>query len=50
MIKEVDENWDLEIKPQNHLFELHLVDVWRYRDLLLLFVISVVFLKKNLNY
>ena len=38
MIKEVDENWDLEIKPQNHLFELHLVDVWRYRDLLGLLV------------
>ena len=38
MIKEVDEHWDLEIKPQNHLFELHLVDVWRYRDLLGLLV------------
>ena len=29
---------NLEIKPQNHLFELHLDDVWRYRDLLILFV------------
>ena len=38
MIKEVDEHWDLEIKPQNHLFELHLADVWRYRDLLGLLV------------
>jgi lipopolysaccharide transport system permease protein len=38
MIKEVDEYWDLEIKPQNHLFELHLADVWRYRDLLGLLV------------
>src|SRR6476660_9830026 len=33
-----EENWDLEIKPQNNLFELHLTDVWRYRDLLLLLV------------
>lgn len=33
-----EENWDLEIKPQSHLFELHLKDVWRYRDLLLLLV------------
>jgi lipopolysaccharide transport system permease protein len=32
------EQWDLEIKPQNHLFELHLADVWRYRDLLVLLV------------
>jgi lipopolysaccharide transport system permease protein len=33
-----EEQWDLEIKPQNHLFELHLADVWRYRDLLVLLV------------
>ncbi|TKB98631.1 ABC transporter permease [Pedobacter cryophilus] len=33
-----DESWDLEIKPQNNLFELHLADVWRYRDLLGLLV------------
>lgn len=33
-----EEHWDLEIRPQNHLFELHLKDVWRYRDLLLLLV------------
>lgn len=36
--EEEEENWDLEISPQNHLFELHLADVWRYRDLLLLLV------------
>lgn len=35
---EEEEKWDLEIKPQNHLFELHLADVWRYRDLLVLLV------------
>lgn len=33
-----EEKWDLEIRPQNHLFELHLADVWRYRDLLGLLV------------
>jgi lipopolysaccharide transport system permease protein len=33
-----DEQWDLEIKPSNSLFHLHLKDVWAYRDLLLLLV------------
>lgn len=32
------QDWDLIIRPRNKLFELHLRDVWRYRDLLLLFV------------
>lgn len=32
------EIWDLDIQPQNHLFELHLADVWQYRDLLVLLV------------
>ena len=30
--------WDLIIEPQTSLFELHLKDVWRYRDLLWLLV------------
>ncbi len=30
--------WDLEIKPQNNAFDLHLNDVWKYRDLLGLLV------------
>ena len=30
--------WDLIIEPQNSLFDLHLKDVWRYRDLLWLLV------------
>lgn len=30
--------WDLEIKPQNSAFDLHLGDVWKYRDLLGLLV------------
>lgn len=32
------EEWDLTIEPQKSLFELHLNDVWRYRDLLWMFV------------
>ena len=41
MSKEVIESnseWDLVIEPQTSLFELHLKDVWRYRDLLWLLV------------
>ena len=34
----IDEQWDLEIKPQDNLFNLHLKDVWNYRDLLWLLV------------
>lgn len=33
-----NESWDLEIKPKNSLFQLNLAEVWRYRDLMLLFV------------
>jgi lipopolysaccharide transport system permease protein len=33
-----EQDWDLEIKPQDHLFKLHLRDVWNYRDLLWLLV------------
>jgi len=32
------DHWDLYIKPHTRLFDLHLADVWRYRDLLWLFV------------
>lgn len=32
------DQWDIIIKPRSSLFELHLKDVWRYRDLMLLFV------------
>lgn len=32
------QSWDLEIKPQNNAFDLHLNDVWKYRDLLGLLV------------
>ena len=31
-------NWSLVIRPHNRLFDLHLEDVWRYRDLLWMFV------------
>ena len=32
------QDWSLVIRPQNRLFDLHLADVWRYRDLLWMFV------------
>jgi lipopolysaccharide transport system permease protein len=31
-------NWDLVIKPQRHLLEINWKDIWRYRDLLRMFV------------
>ena len=34
----VSEKWDTVIKPQSSLFDLQLAEVWRYRDLLQLFV------------
>lgn len=33
-----DENWDMVIQPQRNLFDLRLAELWRYRDLVLLFV------------
>ncbi|RYZ29578.1 MAG: ABC transporter permease [Chitinophagaceae bacterium] len=33
-----EQDWDLEIKPHDRLFNLHLKDVWQYRDLMWLFV------------
>jgi len=30
--------WDLEIKPQSHLLDINLKEVWKYRDLLWMFV------------
>lgn len=30
--------WDLIIRPTTGWFDLHLVDLWRYRDLTMLFV------------
>src|ERR1043166_5002330 len=32
------EKWDLIIRPKTGWFELHLADLWRYRDLTMLFV------------
>lgn len=32
------EHWTEIISPKTHLFDLHLAEVWRYRDLLFLFV------------
>lgn len=33
-----EEQWDLEIKPKASLFDLNLKEVWKYRDLMMLFV------------
>lgn len=38
MISAKEEVWDLEIKPKPKFFDLNLREVWRYRDLLWLFV------------
>ena len=35
---ETDEMWNLTIQPQRGLFDLRLGELWRYRDLVLLFV------------
>lgn len=32
------EHWDLEIKPKSSFFDLNLKEVWKYRDLMMLFV------------
>ena len=37
-ITATSQEWDMEIKPQDSLFNLHLKDVWHYRDLLWLLV------------
>jgi lipopolysaccharide transport system permease protein len=36
--EDIVKEWDLIIEPQTSLFELNLKDVWRYRDLLWMFV------------
>lgn len=33
-----NEDWDLVIKPRQRLFDINFSEVWRYRDLLMLFV------------
>ena len=33
-----DENWDLIIKPRNSWFDFRINEIWKYRDLLFLFV------------
>lgn len=38
MQHQTEEHWDLIIGPKNRLLDLQLREVWRYRDLLLLFV------------
>src|SRR5450432_1299209 len=35
---EVEQAWDLEIEPANHLFNINLQEAWNYRDLLWILV------------
>jgi len=37
-MKKDDANWDIIIEPKNSLLKLNLKEVWRYKDLLMLFV------------
>ncbi len=37
-LKPPGKTWDLELKPRNSLFDINLGEIWRYRDLLILFV------------
>lgn len=37
-MNEISQEWDLTIKPYDNLFNLHLKDVWNYRDLLWLLI------------
>lgn len=37
-LNDTAEQWDLEIKPKASLFDLNLKEVWKYRDLMMLFV------------
>jgi lipopolysaccharide transport system permease protein len=37
-MNKADENWDLVIKPSSKWYHLPFQEIWRYRDLLLLFV------------
>ncbi len=34
----LDEKWDVDISPEHNLFDLHLKEVWNYRDLMILMV------------
>jgi lipopolysaccharide transport system permease protein len=38
MNSSTSESWDLVLKPRNSLLDLHMADVWHYRDLLWLLV------------
>src|ERR1700739_4427856 len=35
---QLEEHWDLVIKPKNKWYDIDLIAIWRYRDLLMLLV------------
>jgi lipopolysaccharide transport system permease protein len=37
-MNEADNEWTLIVKPKTKWFDLHLIDLWHYRDLVMLFV------------
>lgn len=37
-LKEIQEHWDIEIKPRGNNFSLNLKEVWRYKDLLMMYI------------
>ncbi|MCG8477319.1 MAG: ABC transporter permease [Cytophagales bacterium] len=37
-VKKEQEQWDLVIRPQSHLLDINFRDIWRYRDLIYMFV------------
>jgi len=37
-LKESQDHWDIEIKPRGNIFSLNLKEVWRYRDLLQMYI------------
>ena len=34
----MEQNWTAVIKPKNRLLDLQLKELWRYRDLIIMFV------------
>ena len=38
MVQDEQEKWDIVIKPRSGLFRLDLEEVWRYRDLLVMYI------------
>ena len=42
MVQDEQEKWDIVIKPRSGLFRLDLEEVWLYRDLLVMYILSLI--------